>query len=83
MRLEVALEYHLGFLPRHITYYNRFLSIGILWHSEAYSMPKRVKSVAQLQDDSAGIIQALATFDGSPAQQHPQYLVLIEKLHFA
>lgn len=43
-------------------------------------MPKRVNCVAQLQDGSVGIIQALAVFDGSPPQLQPQYLVLVEKL---
>lgn len=79
-RLEVALEDHLGFLPWHITYYNRFQCNGILWHSETDRMPKRVNCVAQLQDGSVGIIQALAEFDGSPPQLQPLYLVLVEKL---
>lgn len=43
-------------------------------------MPKRVNCVAQLQDGSVGIIQALAVFDGSPTRLHPLYLVFIEKL---
>ncbi|CAN7975908.1 unnamed protein product, partial [Ixodes persulcatus] len=72
IRLEAVLENHLGFLPLHITYYKRFQCNGILWHTEAYSMPKRVNCVAQLQDASVGIIQALAV-----------YLVLIEKLQLA
>lgn len=43
-------------------------------------MPKRVNCVAQLQDGSVGIIQALAVFDGSPTQLHLLYLVFTEKL---
>ncbi|XP_077564679.1 uncharacterized protein LOC144180166 [Haemaphysalis longicornis] len=75
IRLEVALENHLGLLPTQITYYSRFQCNGILWHSETYNMPKRVNCVAELEDGTVGVIQALASFRSTP-----QLLVLVEKL---
>ncbi|XP_042144491.1 uncharacterized protein LOC121834781 [Ixodes scapularis] len=80
IRMEVVLENHLGVLPPQVKYYHRFQCGGILWHSESYCMPKRVNCVAELQDGSIGILQALAVFEGSPPHQQPQCLVLIEKL---